>query len=124
MAEVKKQQGHIALYMLIGTGFSSTPSWNLVVSAAGYDTLSKKQAIENLLELLKNTLTKDTLRSLARITILKTNDSFVAALNQMFSVTEDSSMILQNFSVLDMTIDYAVILESAKIPQPCAMKAA
>jgi hypothetical protein len=112
--QLQSQQGHLALCMLLGHSFGSNASWNLVVSAEGYNQLSKKNALEHLVSLLRHHLTDDTLPFIERVTILKTTDPFVKTVNHLFQVSEHSAVTVQNTAVLDVSIDAAIILESAK----------
>ena len=107
---LKQGDGHVALFML--KAFDAyLSSWNLIVSATEYDSLTTKQALKHFLPILQNTLKKDILRQIFRVTILKTHDPFVKAVNETFKV-RNTATYLQSAVISGVDLENAIILPS------------
>ncbi len=68
-----------------------------------------------LLDMLDHHLNEKMLKKIMRITILKTTDSFVKAINQLFQVTHFSVTYLNSAIISDIQIENALILESCQL---------
>ena len=116
ISALRKTQGHVALFILTSSEANVSIAQNIIVSTHGYDKMSKKDALIHLINLLKTNLSESSLRQLARLAILKTDDPFVKAVNQAFNV-KNSSVSLQSSNIFGIHIENALILESVSLPQ-------
>ena len=108
----QRQEQHIALFMLKAVD-ADIAIWNLIVSTTAYENLTTKKALKNLLGILKVNLSKEILKRIIRLTVLKTDDPFAEQINRAFCVTDgikyvQSSLIaafilkMQSFSGLSL----------------------
>ncbi len=118
---LRQQKGHVALFLLNAL---ETEHINIIVSAQGYDQLTMKVALDDFMSLLESRLEKDILRSILRVTILKTSDPFVKAVNQTFAVIH-APQYLHSCTVSGIYIERGILLESQPyviIPQTSPVK--
>ncbi len=111
---ILKKEGHVSLFMLKSLEYDVN-DLSLIISSSAYDNLSKKQALMQLLDMLDHHLNEKMLKKIMRITILKTTDSFVKAINQLFQVTHFSVTYLNSAIISDIHIENALILESCQL---------
>lgn len=112
---LRKSRGPIALFMLSASEIHASTAQNLIVSARGYDKFHIKKSLVDLINLLKSKLSEVSLRKLSRLTVLKTQDPFVKAINQAFNV-KDSTVSLQSCNIFGIQIESATLLESISLP--------
>ena len=115
ISALRKTQGHVALFMLTASEANVSIAQNLIVSTKGYDRMLTKDALIHLINLLKSKLSENSLKQLSRLTVLKTQDPFVKAINQAFNV-KNSTVSLQSSNIFGIHIENAVILESLSLP--------
>jgi len=118
---LRKDKGHVALFVLIGVDTETEQTWNLVASVAGYDELPIKEALVHFINLVRENVNVGHLKSLTRMTILKTSDPFVKSMNQTFNV-KNSTVRLQSTSIFGISIENAILLESQKPPEKSGIK--
>ena len=115
----RESRGPVALFMLVTDESNSPVANNLIVSTKAYDEYGTKPALVDLMNKLKSKMHEDTLRLISRLTVLKTQDPFVKAVNQAFSA-KGSIINLHSCVIFGIPIENAVIFESASIPSPAA----
>lgn len=113
-----------SLVMLIPVDPNAIESkYTLIISAPWLDNMSPKEAVDTILDDLVKEIgssTSSTYQRLARITVIKSNDRFVQAINSAFSVSNSIGEI-HNVTINGVTIERAIILESHRVgntPQP------
>lgn len=120
---LRQRTGHVALFLLNALDSENT-SWNILVSTQGYDSVTIKTALNDFMTILENTLEKNLLKNILRVTILKTSDPFVKAMNQAFDVT-DIPQYLHSCTLLDVYIERGILFESqpyVSIPKASSVK--
>ena len=115
ISALRKAQRHVALFMLTASEVNVSIAQNLIVSTKGYDRMPTKKALIDAINLLKSKLSESSLKQLGRLTVLKTQDPFVKAINQAFNV-RNSTVSLQSCNIFGIHIENAVILESVFLP--------
>ena len=118
---LRKDKGHVALFMLNGTGTQAEQTWNLIASVIGYDEIPLKKALVHLINLMRENVIEAHLKSLTRATILKTSDPFVKSMNQAFNV-KNSTARIQSSNIFGIYIENAILLESQKPPMKSGSK--
>jgi len=113
LSALRKAQGYIALFMLIASEIDVSAANNLIVSASGYDKVPTKQAMIELVNLLKSQLSESSLKQISRLTVLGTQDPFVKAINRAFNV-KNSTVSLQPCNIFGIHIENAVVFESVE----------
>jgi len=109
---LRREQGRMALFMLKSDIESY---WNVIVSTPEYDSLTSKKALKHLIPVLRNNLSREVLRRIIRLTVLKTDDPFTNGINRAFNV-RGSEKYIQSSVVSGIYIENAVIFESASVP--------
>jgi hypothetical protein len=111
---VKHEQVAISLFMLKALD-ADVNMWNLIVSSLEYDPVSTKKAVQQIIHILNTHLKKSLLKSIIRVTILKTSDPFVEEINRVFPVTHGVKHI-QSSVISGVYIEKAIIFESRVVP--------
>lgn len=109
--ELEKRRGPVSLLMLLAPDLTSESDWNVIVSAAGYDETDRATAIRELVDLLKETLRDENWRKILRVTVLKTDDKFVQAVNWTHPA-EGAMVPLYSANISGVDIPKAMILKS------------
>lgn len=104
-----------SLVMLIPAEPTSLATkYSLIVSAVWLDDMSPREAVSAILKSLITHLgstDSPEYQNLARVTVVKSNDPFVAAITSAFKVA-DSDITIENCNISGVQIDRAVLLES------------
>lgn len=108
---LREEKGEVSLAMLIATSWGQESPWNLVLSAEWMDKKSRKGVIEHVIKLLRKHVSRENWSSVLMVSILKSDDPFVRAINQIFQIS-DSPANIQNYTINGFEVDRAVILES------------
>jgi hypothetical protein len=111
---VDRNQGPVALFLLLATEAGPDQGWNVVVSAKGLDRKSRANAVRQLTEWLRADVEARYWPQIARTTILRTDDPFVRAFTSVFRA-EGSVMNLQNVNVNGIEIPSGILLESKRV---------
>lgn len=114
LAILRETKGRIALFMLNASEIDISSANNLIVSASCYDDMPAKKAITELAFFLKHELSQSSLKQIIRITVLRTHDPFVIALNRAYHV-EDSIVYLPPCDISGIYIEKAIIFESVPV---------
>ncbi len=111
---LEQNEGPLALFMLLAPDAETNDAWNVIVSAYGYDLKSRGNAVRLFSEALRKTVDNTQLPRIARVTVLRTDDPFVRAMNTAFHA-ERSAMNLQSCNVYGIELPKAVLLESKRV---------
>lgn len=111
---LEQRVGPLALFMLLAPDAETNDAWNVIVSAHGYDTKSRGNAVRLFTEALRQAVDGSHLPRIARATVLRTDDPFVRAMNTAFHA-EHAPMNLQSCSIYGIEIPRAVLLESKRV---------
>ena len=112
--DLETQEGPLALFMLVAPDAETSDSWNLIVSSHGLDRKSLGSAVRNVTDALRRNVRQSEWSQFARVTVLRTDDPIVRAMNSRF-YAEQSVMNLQSFNVSGIDIARAVLLESKRV---------
>lgn len=112
--DLETQAGPLALFMAAAPDEETNDAWNVIVSAQGLDTKSIGTAVREVSDSLRRNVRQSEWRRFLRVTVLRTNDPFVRAMNSRFHA-EQSVMNLSSFSVSGIDIPRAVLLESKRV---------
>jgi hypothetical protein len=112
--KLQQKKGPVALAMLLAPDVDTLDSWNLIVSAKGFDTISRAEALRLLTKLVRDTVGRKNWHTITRVTVLKTNDPFVKAMNQAFSA-EHSAVNIQSCNIFGIEIPRAILFESQQL---------
>ena len=108
---LRREQRRMALFMLKSDIESY---WNVIVSTPEYDSLTAKKALKHLISILRSNLSREVLRRIIRLTVLKTDDPFTKGMNRTFDV-RNSEKYIRSSVVSGIYIENAVIFESASV---------
>lgn len=111
---IEQKEGPLALFMLLAPDAETSDSWNLIVSAHGYDHRSRGKAVSLFTEALRQAVGQSRLPWIARATVLRTDDPFVRAMNSAFHAG-GSPRTLQSCNIAGIEIPKAVLLESKRV---------
>lgn len=109
--QLQRKKGSFVLAMLLATSAEPTAPWNFVLSAEWLDNVSRKQAVNYVMGLLRSHLSRGHWPHILMVSVLRTDDPFVRGLNAAFAA-EDSSVMLQDCSVNGFEIPRAILFES------------
>ena len=110
-AQLEKAYGPVVLVLLVAPDQETVDSWNVIVSAHGLDVKAHGEAVRELSETLRKSLSKALWPVIARATVLRTNDPFVRAFTQRYP-TVSSGSTLEAVSVSGIDIPRAVVVET------------
>ena len=109
--ELSENHGPVGLLMLLAPDSVSEEDWNLIVSARGFDESSRGEAIREVFDIVSRNFTEENWRKILRVTVLRTDDPFVTAMNE--SLTADQSVLhLHAANVSGVEIPKAIVLQS------------
>ncbi len=111
--QISTEKGEIALFLLMKID-SEANKWTIVISSPWIDRANRINILNYWLEKIRNSLVREELNSIARITFLSTEDHFVTSFNRTIKVTE-SAVNLKNTEIAGINIYEAIILVSQKI---------
>jgi hypothetical protein len=109
-----KKAGPVALFMLLAPDVRTEDAWNLIVSAQGLDPKSRGSAIKQLTTWLREQVDKAYWRRIARVTVLRTDDPFVTAVNRAFQAKRQVVSLL-SVNLVGVEIPKAIFLQSNKV---------
>lgn len=112
--DIEHSEGPLALFMVLAPDTETDDRWNLIVSAHGFDLKSIGTAIRDLTESLRQNVDESEWPRIARVTVLRTDDPFVRAMNSSFHA-EQSAMNLQSTIISGVDIPRALVFESKRV---------
>ncbi len=107
---LRQRTGHVALFLLNALDTENT-SWNILISTDSYDQMTTKTALRDFMTILERHVETDLLKNILRVTILKTSDPFVKAVNRTFDVTEKAEY-LYSCTLANVYIERGILFES------------
>src|SRR5262245_29893256 len=112
--EVRRLHGPVALLMLVSRDPSVDDEWNIIVSAKGLNRLGWAGDIREIVALLRRVMTPEVWPRIDRVTVLRTDDPFVAAVSSAFR-TQASEIDLNSYHIAGFDLAKAVLLTSKKV---------
>lgn len=112
--ELAQKEGPLALFMLLAPDAETTDRWNLIVSAHGLDRKSRGNAIRQVSGLLRERVPESEWPRIARVTVLRTDEPFVRAMNNAVE-SENKIAYMQSCSVFGVEIPQAVLFQSRRV---------
>ena len=109
--KLDQQYGAVLLLMCLALDLPIEGYWNLVVSTKGLDQHSRANAIRIVTDLLRESLPKQVWPSIARVSVLRSDDPFVKGMNNWFKA-EDVPLMVQAATVSGVEIPRAIVLQS------------
>lgn len=110
--KLDRERGPLVLFMLLTPEFALDEAVNVIVSAKGLDQLDLGTAIRELVDLLKETLRDESWSKILHVTVLKTDDKFVRALNWAHPSESPAVQHLYSANISGVDIPKAMILQS------------
>lgn len=108
--KLQKSKGPVALLMLLAPDVESEDAWNVIVSAKGFDNMSRANAIKQFTQLLRENVNKNNWHSIMRATVLKTDDPFVKAINRTFN-SQGPVVNIQSCNIFGVEIPKAILFQ-------------
>ncbi len=93
LEQVRTSKGEFTLAMLYSSFEGGEGGWNLILSAVWTDGMDTGEAIQLFADVLRNSLTPESVPSISRITVLPTTDPFVLGITSAFAVAGPGSTI-------------------------------
>ncbi len=87
---------------------------NLIVSTPVYDTMTAKSGLKHLIGIVNRNFSKEVLRKIIRLTVLKTDDPFVVAMNQTFKARNAVKYIYSSV-ISEIYIESAIVFKSGAV---------
>lgn len=98
--ELRAEHGEFVLAMLYARNESADSGWNLIVSARWTDQIDTSEATRLVIQALSNGLGFENKRSISRVTVLPTSDSFVREIVSFYQVASPGAgQWIRNISV-------------------------
>lgn len=111
MREIAAKKGEFTLFGLFMRA-DAPGTWDLVVSAAWLEE-GKLKALEELTELLSESIGEQSLRQLSRIVTLNQSDPALNAVVSAFSV-DDGEVRVQHSNLFGLEIEDAIIMRAKR----------
>jgi hypothetical protein len=111
---LEKSVGPVTLLMLMPVGPGFENAWALLVSARAFDHQSQRNSIKTIVAHLNSSLSETVRPSVKRVSVLKSDDPFVRAMNSSVHA-EHSSVDITARVVGGVEIPGAIVFESKRI---------
>jgi hypothetical protein len=111
---VQKNEGPLALLMVLASDIKIENRWNLIVSARGLDGKSRAAAVALVTDWMRQELDRSQWSQFWRTTVLHTDDPFVREMNAAVNA-RGKPVNLHAANVQGVEIPEAIVLESHKI---------
>jgi hypothetical protein len=108
---LEREHKQVALFMLKVDG---PEMMNLIVSTPVYDKMTAKNGLKHLIGIANRNFTKEILRKIIRLTVLKTDDPFVVAMNQTFKAGNAVKHIYSSV-ISGIYIESAIVFKSGAV---------
>lgn len=109
--KLDQQYGPVLLLMSLAVDVGIEDWWNLVISAKGLDQHTRAEAIHIAADLMRESLPKKVWPSIARVSVLRTDDPFVKGMNSWYKA-EDAPLMVQSATISGVEIPKAIVLQS------------
>ena len=110
LIKLEKIAGPVHLLMVAGSS-AGMQSLNLIVSAKKFNDIPVSSAIKQITAALRIHVKSEELNKLSKITVLKSTEPVVRAINSAFHI-EGGSINLQNCDINGVNIENAIIYQS------------
>lgn len=111
LIDLERDVGRVWLLLLVAPDEQTTDAWNVIVSADAYDHKTRGAAVRDFADALRRSLDREYWSSIARTTILKTDDPFVSAFKRVYSAVKPGAT-LHAINLSGIDIPKAVVVES------------
>lgn len=109
--KLDQQYGPVLLLMSLAVDVGIEDWWNLIISAKGLDQHTRAEAIHIAADLMRESLPKKVWPSIARVSVLRTDDPFVKGMNSWYRA-EDAPLMVQSATISGVEIPKAIVLQS------------
>jgi len=113
LLRLEPEVGPVGLLLLVNSDEASNDSWNVIVSAAGYNHKSIATAVRELTATMREVIGKAFWPRISRVTVLKTDDPFVLAFKSTYSALPPGAT-LRSLYVAGVELPKAVIVEAKR----------
>lgn len=105
-------KGPFRLAMLVSSATGYGEKWNVVVSAEWLDRLGTRKAVQYISRILTDTLGKNSLSRIERISVMSANDPWINAIVTDLGelVTPGTAYRFQSSEFVDTNVDEAILL--------------
>lgn len=100
--ELRRQHGPVALLMLVPLESWPDEAWTLLVSAKGFNRITRAEGIRQLVALLESVVDREIWSRVLRVAPLRTDDPFVAGVisrHPTRSVVDLQALEIQGFEI-------------------------
>lgn len=100
--ELRREHGSVALLMLVPLEPFPDETWTLVVSAKGFNRITRAEGIRQLIALLERVVDRELWSRIFRVAPLRTDDPFVSGMASRHptrSVVDLRALELQGFEI-------------------------
>ena len=112
--ELHRECGPVALLLLIAPESAIDEEWHVVVSAKGLNRISRDEAIPRIIDLLRRVLDRQLWPLVKRVSVLPTDDPFVAEMTFDFPTKKDI-IRLQSCQVAGYEISKGLVVMSKRV---------
>jgi len=109
-AHLKKSVGGVELVVLTAPEENARRDWTLVVSARGYDSWTRFEALQDLAKTLRARLSEEVWRAAHGVDVLKTDDPFVQTFKRRYYYLKTGAEVPPT-TIAGTEIGKAVIIE-------------
>lgn len=113
-SELDQNEGGLALFMLLAPDAETTDRWNVIVSANGLDRKSRGNAIRQVSQLLRENIPESEWPRIERVTVLRTDEPFVRAMNAAIE-SDSKTAYIHSCNVFGVEIPQAVLFRSRRV---------
>ena len=113
VTQLEQSEGPTRLAMLLASDYEPHDSWNFIVSTRGLDKTSRAESVRLVTDLIRRNVNKSHWSAIMQTTVLKTDDPFVKAINQVFGTTR-VPINIENRNISGTFINKAILLKSTK----------
>lgn len=114
VARLEREEGPVVLLLLASSDAGVDDAWNVIASSPAFDVIPRSEATRKLSEHLRKSLDKSSWPSIARATVLRTDDPFVQGVIRRLPQLSSGTTV-QPLVVSGVEISFAVIVEAKKL---------
>jgi hypothetical protein len=112
-SEFEKWFGPVALMLLVAPDEETFDSWNVIVSAHGLNAKTRGEAVRLVSDTLRKTLTRAVWPTVARTTVLRTDDPFVQSFSRRYSTLRAGSTI-ESVTIAGADLPRAIVVDAGR----------
>lgn len=110
---LEKAEGPVTLLLLVAPETEVSDAWNVIVSSSALDRRPLGEAVRKVVDYLRASVDAKLWPSIARTTVLRTDDPFVISFRNTYPKLAPGS-VLQSVNVSGVEIPRAVVVETKK----------